>query len=147
MINGKQFIDVFRRFELPSYIVSGLLLVALILLYGQASALRGYLSRIFIIVGVVATFNLAFRLVSSGKVKYRPALSSSSFFIYALHAIVVLDLSNFVLWRLLPFENEFVFTLKVFLRPALAVGICLGLFFFMRRFMPRTLSVLTGNRK
>ena len=145
MINGRQLADSFLKVKTPAYLISGLLFVALMPIYD--SELYFVLRPIFVIAGVAATFNLAYRLVSAGKVKCRPILSNSSFFIYASHTVVILDLSNFILWRLLPFENEFVLTLKVFLRPALAVGICLGLFFLMRRFMPKTLSMLTGNRK
>lgn len=80
--------------------------------------------RLFVIVSVVAVFNLVGDLYDKG---LRPVgiLTDSSFFIYASHLVLITEISNFLLWRILPITAEWMLVLKVFLRPAVAVGICL----------------------
>ena len=46
----------------------------------------------------------------------------------------------------LPITAEWMLVLKVFLRPAVTVGICLLIFVVMKKICPKILGLLTGGR-
>lgn len=143
-ISGKDFLEYFKRFRIPSYIISSIFLVLSIMIVHPVWS--GVIHRCFIIASVIAIFNLTVYLYDAGRLKPVKLLTDSSFFIYASHAVLITEISNFLLWRILPITAEWMLVLKVFLRPAVAVGICLFIFVAMRKICPKTLGALTGGR-
>lgn len=143
-IRGTEFLDAMRRWRLPSYLTAALLLTGVLALDG--SLWGEVVFRIFVCIGVVACFCAVDALYGAGCIRECKLLTDSSFFIYASHAVLITEISNFLLWRALPITAEWMLVLKVFLRPAVAVGICLLLYVGMKKFAPRTLGILTGGR-
>ena len=142
-INGKDFLNIISRFKVLSYVLSIAMLVMAFLVESQL--LGGLVYRLYIISTVVAIFNLFSDLYEKG-VRPVKLLTDSSFFIYASHAVLITEISNFILWRTLPITTEWMLVLKVFLRPAVTVGLCLLLFVAMKKICPKTLGLLTGGR-
>lgn len=142
-ISGKDFLEVFRSIRFLSYSLSVILLALSFIIEGPVWG--ELITRMFVVVSVVALFNLVSDLYDKGQ---RPAklLTDSSFFIYASHTVLITEISNFILWRALPIMAEWMLVLKVFLRPAVTVGLCLLLFVIMKKICPKTLSLLTGGR-
>lgn len=146
-MNGKTFMLVFKHYNLLSYALSAVLLVALLFLSSKTSdVLAGVLQRLFVIAASVALINIADALYERGVIHPVQLLVNSSFFVYASHAVLITEFANYFLWHILPFENEPVFLAKVFLRPLVAWSICIGLFLIFKKLAPRTLNVLTGHR-
>lgn len=146
-ISGKTFIEVFKKYRIPAYVLSAVLLVVLLFLSSTSlGTLSGVLQRLYVITASVALFNIVGALYDRGAIHPIPMLVDSSFFVYASHAVLITELSNYLLWHILPFENEPIFLAKVFLRPLVAWGICMGLFVALKKLTPRTLNILTGNR-
>ena len=142
-VYGQSCIERFGKFRVLSYLLSLALFV--LTSFVRDSLMGDIMLRLFVIVSVVAVFNLVSDLYDRG---LRPVgvLTDSSFFIYASHAVLITEISNFLLWRILPITAEWMLVLKVFLRPAVAVGICLFIFVAMRKICPKTLGALTGGR-
>lgn len=146
-ISSKTFVQVFKKYNYLSYVLSVIFLVANLFLSTTSFViLAGVVQRLFVITGSVAIFNIVDALHDRGSIQPIPLLVNSSFFVYACHTVLITEFSNFILWHILPFENEPIFLAKVFLRPLFAWGICIGLFAALKKLAPRTLNALTGNR-
>lgn len=143
-MSGNEFIAFFRRFTIPSIIVASILLITVFAFDG--SMLGEVFFRLFVCFGVVSCFCLVDLLYSTKQIKECRLLTDSSFFIYASHGVLITEISNFILWRLLPITAGWMLVLKVFLRPALSILICLFLYKGMKRITPRVLELLTGGR-
>lgn len=143
-MSGKDFLETFKKFKQPSIILS---LIFLVLAFAITNPIwNDLVYRLFVISTVVTIFNLTAGLYDAGRIKPIKLLTDSSFFIYASHAVLITEISNFLLWRTLPITAEWMLVLKVFLRPAVTVGICLLIFVVMRKICPKILGLLTGGR-
>lgn len=143
-ISGKDFLEYFKRFRIPSYILYAVFFVLSYVV--SHPSWNGMIYRCSALASVIAVFNVTSFLSDSGKIKPVKLLTDSSFFIYASHTVLITEISNFLLWRILPITAEWMLVLKVFLRPAVAVGICLFIFVAMRKICPKALGALTGGR-
>jgi peptidoglycan/LPS O-acetylase OafA/YrhL len=72
-------------------------------------------------------------------------LSSSSFFIYALHSVLVLRLCIKVSEAIIPWDAPWAHLLRYFLLPALIVGCCVLCYALLQKFCPRILRLVTGR--
>ena len=140
-------LNYFNRYRTISYIVSPLLLV-LILLYFDQQHLYLIFRGLFIIAGIVASFNLVSHGLEHERIHIHTFLSQSSFFIFAAHNILILhDISHSIVLHMIPIRwGELYNCIDLFLRPSIAIGICLGLYWAMSKLTPRTLRLLTGGR-
>lgn len=146
-IEGKDPLDIFSKGKWWSYAISAILLVAIALTYRGHHVAYEYIKYAFVAAGVCATFCFASMLLDNGLVKVHPWLARASFFVYCSHAVLILhDISNYIVLHLLP-GSVGMACVGLFLRAALAIGICLGLYWLMERMTPRTLALLTGGRK
>lgn len=145
-IYGKNLVNECHRVRTPSYLTAGVLLLLCIWFDGRNTPVGDILYPLYIITGVCSAFNLATDLLQKGKAKVHPLLTQSTFFIYAIHTVVVLAGCNFLVRHLLPGEHPLIQSLAYLLTPLLCVAVCLGIFLFMKRFLPKLLGVLTGNR-
>lgn len=146
-IETKDPLDIFLKGKWWSYAISTILLVAIALTYREHHLVYEFIKYAFVASGVCATFCFASMLLDNGLVKMRPWLAKASFFVYCSHAVLILhDISNFIVLHLLP-DTVAMACVGLFLRAALAIGICLGLYWLMERMTPRTLAILTGGRK
>ena len=141
------FCAVFTKIKWPAYIISvvGVFLIAIT--YREHPEAYKYIKYIFVFFGVVSIVNIASFIVGHGLFSENSFLPSSSFFIYASHAILILhDFAHYITLHLLPFESVVGKCVVMIVKASLAVGICLALFALMKKWTPKTLSVLTGNR-
>lgn len=144
-IKGQDYTDYFGKIRKYIYPTSAILLTACFAVHNSVGLLESILVKLFIISFVATLFCLAYALISAGHGHIR-LLTDSSFFTYAIHNILITDVANFLLWRLFPITTEWMSVIKVFLRPALSVVICLLLFVVLRKVCPKALALLTGGR-
>lgn len=138
----------FARFRVPSYILFVALLLPMIFLKGHTTYWGNIIYPFFIIVGVYAVFNLFSSLTiknGGGYFKYSK-YSKSTFFIYAVHTILILDISIYIVNKLIPLTNGFISILKFTLIPILTFAFCMLLFVILNKVAKPVLSVLTGSR-
>lgn len=145
-ICGKNLVAACRRVRALSYVLAVGLLFPLIWFDGHNTVVGARIYHFYIVAGTFAVFNLAADLLERGKTRVHPLLPRSSFFIYATHTLLVLGISRRLLSPLGNLGHPLASATAYLLTPLLAVAICLGLFMLMRRWLPRTLGVLTGNR-
>ena len=146
-INQKNVVDLSSPRRKILYLLFGLLLAATFALHDVEYWGR-VCKSLFIFVGVGASFCCIAQLIKREKIHVHPFMSRSGFFIYTSFEILILhEFAEPIVRAVLPSSGLFWPCLEFFLTPALAVGVCLGLLFLMEHLLPRTTSLLTGNRK
>lgn len=143
-INNLLFINIFRRYSVPSYYITFATLIGTLFL--DTTPFGDIVFKIFVAFGVISCFSITDYLSVKKKIKELKILTNASFFIYASHTVLITEISNFILWRTMPFTTEFVLLLKVFLRPIVAITFCLLILFGLKYYCPKTLKLLTGGR-
>lgn len=140
-INKINFVDKVCkvRFYFPLFI-SCQFLVPLI---GNA-VIEAFVSRVLVIIGCIAVFQIAVYF----QVKYYMSINSqiedSSFFVYALHGLLITKLTNGIIWMThiyTPFFGLLVFLIV----PIITIMICLFVYNFLQR-QPYIAKILTGDR-
>jgi hypothetical protein len=85
--------------------------------------------------------------IRQGSLHVYPFLARSSFFIFASHAILILDdISKFILLQITSSRGDLFYCCDLLFRPMMAIAFCLGLFYLLNRWLPSVARVLTGAR-
>lgn len=148
-IHQKNIIVEFRRIEKISYMLS----VILLLLATYYKGNRGYWAEpgplfyhCYVIIGSVALFNIASRLLESGKTMVNRTLTGSVMFIYAFHSIWFINLIDvFINWTLAEVESWWYELIVFIITPFVKVGICIGVYLLLEKYFPKLLDILTGR--
>lgn len=105
------------------------------------------IKNIFLFVGIGAAFCLGMWWRQNRNDQVNPFLQRGSFFVFATHEILILrQVAIPYVSKVLPITGPVWDCLRFFLIPTAAVLICLLLFFLMKRLLPQTTAILTGNR-
>lgn len=145
-LSGKNIVACLWKHRIWLYLAAIALLAGLYFAF-EDEYWRRFLKIFFLFAGIGASFCGVATLLDQGKIHIRPFLARSSFFLFATHEILILhQISQPLILSLLP-SGAFWECVEFFLTPALAIGISLLLLFLMERFLPRSTSLLTGNRK
>ncbi len=102
---------------------------------------------------LVVVQSFALIIVASALCRYRrlyekcKQLAPASFFVYASHVFILWIVTSLVN-KIVPMSDTwYMQTLCYLVSPLLCTAICVGVYFAMRRFLPRVTSVLMGERK
>ena len=117
----------------------------MVLTYGNHDELWGYAHRLFTLFGSASTIGIVAFLFERNLLKVKHLLSNSSFFVYAAHGTIVLPIIIFILGKILP-ANQIFLIIKYFSAPAITIAILVFCYYCLQKWMPRTISVLTGGR-
>ena len=132
---------------MPRLPLSCLLLPAIVLTYRDYRPVSNFLMRIFILSGVFAVFFCTSAAYGARIIRDTPYLARCSFFIFAAHGILIInEFAHYVVLHTLPLQGEAYYCVDLFLRPAIAIAMCIALYWLMSKIMPRTLDLLTGGR-
>lgn len=124
------------------------LLAVTLLFYGTSEYWNRFCKFFFMINGIAASFCLSAEILEKKPGLPLPFLASSSFFIFALHNVLVLrKIAAPAIYAVIPADTTIGGIAAFFLIPTLAVGICLGLLWLLQKLLPRTTALLTGNRQ
>ena len=128
-----------------------ILLVAILLLgaatYFSAGAQYEYWIRAFVIFGVLSWIGLGNQIVQHAKLrKGLRDLSSSVFFIYAVHEIYIINWLKGGFSRLAFTDQGWGKLIAYFAIPVMCLLVCLALYRLFKTFLPAVLAALTGGR-
>lgn len=98
-----------------------------------------------IIIGMVCAVTLTARKLEDGKWHVNNFLSESSFFIYAYHGTLIALLIKLAVKITLP-DSEFELIAIYFLAPSFTILIGLGIYYLLKRYVPKFTSIITGGR-
>ncbi|MDR1222617.1 MAG: acyltransferase [Tannerella sp.] len=143
-IYGKNMVISLRKGQLY-WLLAAVVFLILSTFY-DGSDMKKYFLPVYVISGVITTVNITSFLMERGKLKVYNTLSGASFFVYATHTILVLSVSRKLINFILPPDNMIILLIKFLVTPFLCAFLCVGIYLLMKRFVPKLLSVLTGNR-
>ena len=104
-----------------------------------------YISRMGILLGVAFAISLTAKFIEKDKWKEQRFLTESSFFIFAYHVIalpIILRLLLFVV----PCTTDVRATILYFTWAILVIVLGLILYYFLKKWLPRTTAFITGGR-
>lgn len=104
-----------------------------------------YIRRISVVVGMGFVVSLVAKFVENGKWKENKFLTTSSFFLYLHHAILLPSYKK-VLIAIIPPTCDANMIILYFLWAILTIIIGLGLYYIIKRLLPKTTSFLMGGR-
>lgn len=146
-LSRKSILETCFSLRWPALVSSALLLPAVVLTFRAHPQVSGLLMRLFVCCGFFATFYLVSSAFRRHRLKDTPFLQRCAFFTLAAHGILILnDFAHYIMLHTLPLEGEAYYCIDLFLRPTLAIVMCIGLYWIMSKITPRTLGLLTGGR-
>jgi hypothetical protein len=139
-------VDVIERFRKVWFAPLVFILVSIIDLATYGTSVSLLMGGLEPFIGIVSLMVIASYLLEKGKVKVNETLANSSFFIFALHTMIIFELAK-VLFLVLHLPDSPYALLGLYLTvPFITAFVCIGLYLFLKRFMPTLCSWLTGGR-
>ena len=148
-INHKKTVVEFTAYQWYFLPLSILIFTFLLFSNGYWGTLRDFLLSILIVLAAPSAIVIVSTLLKNGWTKVNPLLALCAFFVYAMHRS--LPLSHFLnkindhLFH--PEISPWVQFIHFMFVPTAIILIDIAAYHFLKRFMPRTLSLLTGNRR
>lgn len=140
-VNKINFVDEVCKVRslFPLFIFS----ISLIPLIGNASV-EALISKILVIIGCIAAFQTAVYLQVKYHISINTHIKNSSFFVYALHGLLITKLTNGIIW--IAHIDTPIFGLFIYLVvPTITIIICLCIYNILQR-QPYIAKILTGDR-
>jgi surface polysaccharide O-acyltransferase-like enzyme len=142
--NKLNIIDIMGKVQRLSYVLYPLLVIADLLTKNYD--VNSFIHKTGIIVGMVFWVNVVASLLRTGKIRVNRFLVSSPFFLFAIHDPILLSKIRKVLYVTFNPQSDLVITMIYFLLVIIVVFIALGLYYILKRFMPRFTAIITGGR-
>ena len=154
---GYDMIEEFKKYKIISYILypmaSLILLITFYMgMWGPEEILSGfggnslvYLKNLSVFIGLFFAYNLSAWLVKNRGTVSSKILSTSSFFIYAGHALFLQYILRSLTLVFPPMSQFNTLVVFVMTDGILCIGL-LGIYIFMKSHSPKMLSVFTGGR-
>jgi len=149
-LNQKNIVETFRPVRKVSWILAICLLFITVAFDGGLIAT--ITKQLYCIAGIISIVILTSSFLEKGKIAVRPQLAQTSFFIYALHTMPLIRFSCLALAVAITKKSFFASQyaagsiISYLTAPLLGSAFCLVIFLLMKRFAPRFLNLLTGDR-
>jgi len=98
------------------------------------------------LIGIAFCFNIANILLQTGKVKENKFLSTSSFFVFAIHAPLLLVPVGVITRFLFRPVSDMAFVSLYFINVFCVVLLALLLYYLLIKYMSKFTSIITGGR-
>ena len=139
------FVEEFNKWKGYSYVICVALLIGILFSFGNCNFAYKILWPLFTVWGVVATISIASHLLRKKIVSVHKNLSSSSFFLFASHFMLI-NYMAYAINCLCPVNSMFLQTLKYLATPFILIIVLEICYFTMKRYCPHLLNYLTGGR-
>lgn len=147
MIEDKEILDVVWPVRKLLYVVFTLTLMLGFLFHDQSEYWTRFFKVFMLFSGIGTAFSLASVIVDSFRDPVSPFLVRSSFFIFALHEVLLPRHYSGTIMQHIYFSSGTAWDcIEFFLTPAIVVGLCLGILFLLEKIMPGVAAILTGKR-
>lgn len=145
-VNNKNIVTTMQKYKKTAYICTLVLLPFMVFYDGSYTDIGNILYPFWVLVLMVSYFNIATAIVSRGWLRQPASMPKSSFFIYCLHAMLVMGYCGRFIMKVIPSDNWFLASVRYMLVPLLCVAVCYTVYMIMNRYTPKLLAILTGNR-
>ena len=143
-IHGKDFTAVMKPTVPVAAALYAVFSIVELALLGEG-ALGSVLHLINIITGIFLVVGVTARMAEKGRWRQAESLSSSSFFVYASHGVVLAAIIELGV-RLLHPHTELSAIAVYLLSPTATICICIVCYKILKRVMPRFTAIVTGER-
>lgn len=144
-IRKMDFADFFQTRRIAAACIAVPLVLIMVLAYGNNDAAWGYARRLFTPFGASCTIGMAAWLIQRQRMSIHPFLSQSTFFVFAAHGTIVLPLIYTTLGKILP-SSQIGLVIRYFTAPLLTVAVLVISYYYLSKWMPKTLYFLTGRK-
>lgn len=143
-ISNENFVMRFRQMKYAPYIY---VILAIIDVLTKDMFYNSYIHKAGILLGIVSVVLITSKLLENNKIKVHKTLANSSFFIFALHYMIINNIGKmtFILLHI-PDNNPFAMLSLYLGTTIVTILFCLCLYLLLRRYTPRICSILTGGR-
>lgn len=138
-IKQLNFIDCFQNFNLIPFVFLSFALI-------DTFVNSFYIHFIVVIMGIISAIVIVSHLLKYEKIKMNKLLTNSSFFIFALHTLIIDDIGKGLIFLFHLPDTVFIMLSLYFIVPLLTIAICLLLYVFLKKYIPGLLSLLSGGR-
>ena len=138
-------LKLFRSVEKVNYAITLILLATCVWFYVSCINNFRVLMPFFTISSLLSVFIMSSRLVINMGNGWE-YMKERVFFIYAAHTLFFVSFIEVWLYHYLQHQPISILFVVYLLMPFLKIVICVTLYNFMKRYMPKSLAVLTGRR-
>jgi hypothetical protein len=143
-IYKQNLVSEFRKAKIIWYIISVVTLIPSV--YYNGLRTYDYFQPVFILATVISAVNIVSHLIEKNKLKVNHTLAQATFFVYAIHTVLVLSIVRLIFDAIFKSQGALLLTIKYFTVPAATASVCVLIYCVMKKITPRTLGMLSGNR-
>jgi hypothetical protein len=145
-IHDKNLVSEFRKYKLFWYIVSILTLLPSAYYDYDGHTTYNHFSPVFLLATVISAVNIVSFFIEKGKISPNHTLAKATFFVYGVHTILVLSVVGLMYDFIFKSKSPAILTIRYFTVPIAAAYVCVLIYCALKKTMPKTLGLLSGNR-
>lgn len=142
-INKKDLITQMRKFK---YVAPLFIPATFMNLFTVDTEYNKYIFFPFILTSTIFLIVTVSYLIEKDKIHINKTLANSAFFVYAMHALIIVDLGKVLFVGLHLTDTPVVMMILFLSVPLITFGICLLTYLIVNRFAPKVCSLLNGGR-
>lgn len=105
-----------------------------------------YIFLPYIIIGIISIFIITSILMEKGKLHINNTLANCSFFVFALHSLILNDLGKLLFMACQLNDTPLVLLFLYIAIPTITIVICVWLYKLLNKYLPTICGLLTGGR-
>ncbi len=147
-INKLNIISTFRRIKIPIYIIAFITMCLCVYFNSKYTETGKRIYPLFLLTGIISIFNLASICVEKELFNEKKILTSSVFFIYAIHVLLPISWTNAYFQHAFSLceGNYGLCTVLYLIQPLLKTALCIAIFLLLRMIAPKVVYLLSGSR-
>ena len=142
-INRQNFVEILRKFKFAPLVY---LPIAVADMLTKKTGYTLYIHQLGILVGIVSAVVIVSYLLEQEKIKVNSTLANASFFVFALHTLVMYDIGKVIFTALHLPDTTSAMLMLYFAVPTITILLCLGLYLLLKKYIPSVCNLLTGGR-
>ena len=142
-IQRMSFVDYMRK---AKYIPLIYILLAIVDTFTYKTAFNIYIHEAGVLAGVPSAVIVTSYLIERGVVKVNSTLANCSFFVFALHTLIMIDIGKVFFHVFHLPDNTYSMLFLYFVVPIITITICVLLYVCLKKYLPKFCAVLTGGR-
>ena len=142
-INGINFVKEMQKFSLFSLLYLPMAIMDTLTINTHYNS---FIHSVGIIIGIITIIYIAAKLMEREKIHINSLMVKCTFFVYALHKLIINDVAKIVFSALHLPDNTFVMLTFYIVIPIVTIAICVMLYTILNRKLPVICNILTGGR-
>lgn len=142
-INDLNFIMVMRKFRFLTLLYLPIAFFDTLTIFTHYNS---YIHNVGILIGVITVVIIVAQMMESRQTEVNPLFINCTFFVYALHKLIIDDVAKILFSILHLPDNTYVMLVFYIIVPIITIVICILLYEIISRKLPAVSKLLTGGR-